>query len=176
MNKFMKSFVILAVIAIAFGSAGAVFAQTETPEDDFTGMTLRYNGRSKSGGRGGYGGSGTMLRDNLVGTQDGLLHDVMITVYSDALGISVDDLNTRLEAGETMAEIALSTGLTVEEFQAIMLDVRAAALDQAVADGLMTEEQAEWLKTRGAGLGNLSGTRRSSQRMFGLGTGDCIND
>jgi hypothetical protein len=173
MNKFVKSFVILAVIAIAFGSAGAVFAQTETPEDEFSASTLRYNNLSSRSGR---GGNGTMLRDTLTDTQDGLLHDEMIAAYSEALGISVDELNARLEAGETMAEIAISTGLTVEAFQEIMLEVRAIVLDQAVIDGLMTEEQAEWLKTRGAGLGNLSGARRSSQRMYNRGLGDCLVD
>ena len=160
MNKLVKSLVILAVVAIAFGSASAVFAQS--------GPNTGLSSRTGRGGRGG--GNGTMLAENNSvrlqdGFQDGLLHDAMIAAFADELGLSVDEINTRLEAGETMADIAISTGLT---------------LDQALADGILTEEQAEWLKSRGAGrymngsMGMNTGFRGNGQRMNG--TGECIND
>jgi len=177
MNKLVKSLVILAVVAIAFGSASAVFAQS--------GPNTGLSSRTGRGGRGGGGGGGTMLGEaNSVrlqdGFQDGLLHDAMIAAFADALGLSVDKLNTRLEAGETMADIAISTGLTLEDFRDLMVEVRTLVYDQAVADGTLTEEQAEWLKSRGSGrymnggMGMNTGFRGNGQGMYR--TGECIND
>ena len=108
------------------------------------------------------------LGENLAGTQDGLLHDAMIAAFAEALDLSVDELNTRLSEGETMAEIALSTEMTIEDFRTLMLDVRAQVLDQAVADGTLTQEQADWLKSRGAGRGNAAGLRGNGIRRGGL--------
>lgn len=162
MNKIFKSFVILAVVAIAFGSASAVFAQAATPQG--TGPVSGFaNGR---GGR-----RGGMLTANNGSLQDGILHDAMIAGYADALGVSVDELNTRLADGETMSAIALAEGFSFEDFRAIMVDVRTQVLDQAAADGTLTQEQADWLKTRGAGMGQLNGGRGNGQGSFG--TGEC---
>jgi len=162
MNKIFKSFAILAVVAIAFGSASAVFAQAATPQG--TGPESGFaNGR---GGR-----RGGMLTAKNGSLQDGILHDAMIAGYAEVLGVSIDELNTRLADGETMAAIALAEGFSFEDFRAIMVDVRAQALDQAVADGTLTQEQADWLKTRGAGMGQISGGRGNGQRKFG--TGEC---
>jgi hypothetical protein len=112
-----------------------------------------------------------MLGENGASLQDGLLHDTMIAAYAEALGIEVSALETRLADGETMAQIAFSTGMNAEDFRTLMLDVRALALDQAVLDGTLTQEQADWLKTRGAGMGNISGRQGKAQRFNG--TGDC---
>lgn len=161
MNKFMKSFVILAVIAIAFGSVSAVFAQSGTPEG--AGSRFGKGNLTQRGGRGA--GAGPL------GEQDGVLHESLIAAYAAELGISVEDLEARLADGETMAQIALSTGLTIEEFKSLMQDVRALALDQAVLDGTLSAEQAEWLKTRGGGRGSIAGRQGRNQRLNG--TGEC---
>jgi len=95
------------------------------------------------------------------------MHDAMIAAYSDKLGISVEVLNSRLADGETLSAIALSTGLTVEQFTALRLEVRNLAIDQAVKDGTFTQEQADWMKTRGAGNGNGMGMRGNGQGRFG---------
>jgi len=161
MKKLMKSFVIMAVVAIALGSASAVFAQTPGPDT-----------RSQPGGGRRNGG---MFGEPLRVGDDGLLHDYFIAAYADALeGIDTTELEQRLEDGETMAEIALSTGLTLEEFKALMTEVRTLALEQALADGVITEEQAEWLASRGNRMAQGAGMRGKRQGMHG--TGDCIND
>ena len=162
MNKIFKSFVILALVAIAFGSVSTVFAQATSPQG--TGPESGFaNGR---GGR-----RGGMLTANNGTLQDGILHDAMIAGYADALGVSVDDLNARLADGETMAAIALAEGYSFEDFRAIMLEVRIQVLDQAAADGTLTQEQVDWMKTRGAGMGQINGGRGNGQGMFG--TGEC---
>jgi hypothetical protein len=94
----------------------------------------------------------------VAGTQDGLLHDGMIAVYAQKLGISADDLNARLTKGETMAQIAYSKGLTAAQFSALMIDARTQAIDQAIKDGTLTQAQADWMSQRGAGMMGGRGT------------------
>ena len=104
------------------------------------------------------------------GNQDGLLHDDMIAFYAENLGISVADLNARLANGETMAQIASSTGLTADQFRTLMTDARSQAIDQAVQNGTLTQEQADWMKQRGAGMmGQASGTRGGMMAGGGRG-------
>ena len=59
-------------------------------------------------------------------------HDAMLALFSEKLGISVDELQLRLENGESMAQIALAAGMTFEEFRALMpmseLGQRAAGI------------------------------------------------
>ena len=136
MNKTLLSIVIVAVVAIALGTAGFVYAQASTPQTPVPGS--------------GYGQG--MMGVNASGTQDGFLHDEMIAVYAQKLGISVEDLNARLAKGETMAQIASSKGLTADQFTALMADARSQAIDQAVKNGTLTQAQADWMKQRGAGM------------------------
>jgi len=164
MNKVVISIVVVAIIAIAFGTVGVVYAQSGTPQSPAAGTGNGY-------GMGGRGPRGGMMAGNGAGTQDGLMHDDMIAAYSEKLGISVEVLNSRLANGETLSAIALSTGLTVEQFAALRVEVRNLAIDQAVKDGTFTQEQADWMKTRGAGIGNGTGMRGNGQGRFG--SADC---
>jgi len=160
MKKLVLSLVIAAVIVVAFGSASAVYAQSTTPQAPAgTGYGISAGGRGVRGGM--------MGQTAGIGTQDGLLHDEMIAVFSDKLGISVDDLNARLADGETMSEIALSEGLTIEEFQTLLTDARSQAISAAVADDTLTQDQADWMSTRGAG--RTAGGRGMGARGTGLG-------
>lgn len=158
MKKFLLGIVMVVVVVAAFGTASSVFAQSSTPQGIGPG-----NGNGMMGGRGMRGG----MMSSTYGTQTGLLHDEMITIYADKLGISVDDLNTRLAGGETMADIALSTELTLDEFRTLMADVRSQAIDQAVADGTLTQEQADWMNLRGTGMmAGGRGMRGSGQGLY----------
>jgi hypothetical protein len=119
----------LTALAVAAVWAGAVYAQDVTPP---------------------YGGG--MMRDG-----QGPLHTFMVTEFAKKLDLNVNDVNTRLAAGETMYDIALSAGVTAGEFPALMTEVRAAALDAAVAANVITQEQADWMKSRGYGQGGMHG-------------------
>ncbi len=116
-------------------------------------------------------------------TGGGILHDYMEEIFADKLGITESEIETRLADGETMSQIALAEGFTLEEFQALMLDARSQAIDLAVADGTLTQEQADWMNSRGSmmfgGTGRSQGfgmMGRSGGRMGGgFGTGTCPN-
>jgi hypothetical protein len=162
MKKLLISVVMVAVVVIALGTAGFVYAQSATPEAPVPG-----NGYGMMGGRGMRGGM--MGQGAGYAAQDGLMHAEMIAAFAEKLGISVDDLNARLAKGETMAQIATAQGLTVEEFRTLMTDARSQAIAQAVKNGTLTQEQADWMNQRGAGrmMGGGRGMRGAGQGTSG---------
>jgi hypothetical protein len=143
MNKSVFLLVIVAVVTLALGIVGVAYAQSP--------MQTPGTGTGWMGGRGpqsGLGGANT-------NAGEGILHDYMIAAYANELNISVADLEARLDSGETMAQIALSEGLTIEQFRTLMVKARAQAIDQALNDGVLTQAQADWMNQRGAGqMGN----------------------
>lgn len=162
MKKTIISIVALAVLASVFVFAGVAYAQstnppTQTPESG-------YGRGMMAGGRGGMMGGYAAGVD-----QDGPMHDEMIAVYAEKLGISVDDLNARLADGETMAQIATDKGLTTEQFRALMNEAHTAAIAAAVKNGDLTQEQADWMNQRG-GRGGMMGGGRGGM-MNGAGRG-----
>jgi hypothetical protein len=160
MNKFGILLVIVAVATLAFGSVGVAYAQSPT--------------QAPGAGTGFMGGRGS--RNGLGGANstagDGILHDYLITAYAEKLNIPVADLEARLSNGETMAQIAISTGLTLDQFRTLMIDVRTQAIEQALNDGVLTQAQADLMSQRGAGQmaggqkGNGSGMRGGGQGQF----------
>jgi hypothetical protein len=179
MKKLVLSVVIVAVIAIALGTAGLVYAQstTQTPVPGTGYGSGMMNGQGSRGGMmNGQGNRGGMMNQNAAGTQDGLLHDGMTAVFAEKLGISVEDLNARLANGETMAQIASSKGLTADQFSTLMTDARNQAIDQAVKDGTLTQAQADWMKQRGAGqMVGGAGGMGGGRGMRGTGQGRNAN-
>lgn len=73
-------------------------------------------------------------------------------VMADILGITVEELEAAKEAG-TVRDLVEESGLTREDIQTQAKDAYDAAVDQAAADGLITDEQAEQLKEAGFGKG-----------------------
>ncbi len=124
MKNIIVSLLVVGVIAAALGTFTVVNAQSGTPQP-FYGQ----NG----GGRFGYR-SNTDLH-----VENDALHDLMMEAYSAELGISVDELNSRLDAGETLSQIALSTGLSFEEFWTLKTSVQATVAEQALEQGLITQ-------------------------------------
>jgi len=162
MNKFVLTMMVVAVVALALGTVGVAYAQTPT-QAPRTG-----SGSGWMGGRGSRGGMGT----GNMAAGEGILHDYLIAAYAEKLNIPAVDLEARLGQGETMAQIGASKGLTVEQFRTLMVEARTQAIDQAVADGTLTQEQADWMKQRGAGqmvggqMSNGRGTRGVGQGQF----------
>lgn len=127
--------VALVAVVAAFGAVGTVFAQDATPPTP------------PAPGQGyGYGMMGRGMMGGAAGT--GLLHDYMEPAMAEALGLTVEELEAKHAEGLSFYQIAEAQGLSVEEAQQLMLDARSTALDAAVADGVITAEQADWMKTR----------------------------
>ena len=123
----------LVVVAVAVFGVGVAFAQGITP----------------------YAGHGPMMQNG-----GGYLHTYGVSALAEKLGLKVEDVNARITAGETMYDIAIADGVKAEDFPALMIEVRAQAVSAAVKDGIITQEQADWMNSHGMGRG-------------GYGTGDC---
>ena len=147
----MKKTILVAALvlaALAVLGVGAAFAQDETPP---------------------YNGQGPMRNG------EGPLHTFMAVEWAKKLDLNVNDINTRLAAGESMYDIALSAGVTAEEFPAVMTEVRVNAINAAVAANVITQEQADWMLSHGNGQGgmrgngNCTGTGPQGQAGYGRG-------
>jgi len=167
MKKIFAVILVVAVAAVTFGAVGMAYAQAPTPQAPVDGTGYRY-------GMMGAGMRGRMGQNEFAGTGEGVLHDALIAVFAEELGVSVEDLNASLLSGENLADIAFEKGLTVDEFQALMTDARAQAVAQAVSDGTLTQEQADWMAQRGGGrmMGTGAGAR---QGIHGAGRGQNSN-
>ncbi len=104
------------------------------------------------------------------GAGNGPLHDYMVTAMAQALGITPADLEARLASGQTAYQVALNLGISADKVPALLSGARAQAIEAAVAAGAITQQQADWMKTRGMpmGMGNCTGTgQRLGQGMGG---------
>jgi hypothetical protein len=141
--------IVLVVTALAILTTGVALAQAPQPP------------APRGGGMGPGGGFGPM--GFAAGGEVGPMHEYMEEALADALGISVDEFETRREAGETAYEIALAEGFTADEIPTLLRDARTKAWEAAAADGVITQQQLDWMKSRpaGRGMGNCDGTGQS---------------
>lgn len=154
MKKSLLVVGISVAILAALTVAGFAFAQQPTPTVP--------NGPGMMGGRGSGMMGGLQGEDGY-----GPMHEVMQAAMAEALGTTPEELEERHAAGDTAWTIAQEKGLTQEEFITLMSEARSKAFDQLVADGTLTQEQADWMKDR-------MGTRM--QNGYGDGTGGCMSD
>ena len=75
----------------------------------------------------------------------GQMHEEMITALADATGLPVEEIEGRLEDGEHLYIIAADAGLSQSDFFELMSEVRESFLEQAFDEGLISEEQYEWM-------------------------------
>ena len=174
MNKVLVSIIVLAAAAAAFFTTSSVFAQGPNPQAPAPGTGLNQAAAPGRGMRGGYE-SAPRLGAAQTGDLEGYLHEDLVPFYAEKLGLSVDELNAQLESGETLSQIATAGGMTFEELRAMMADARAAALQQSVSAGTLTQEQADWMAQRGAGISAYGQSRGMRGASAGAGLGQFAN-
>jgi len=136
----------LAVVA-ALAFAGLAYAQDTTPATPATPFGGRGAGSGMMNGQGA-GMMGGGYRGAARGSGTGPMHTYMVEAYAQALGLSVEEVQAQFEAGKTMWQIAGDQGLSDEEVQNVMVEARTAALNAMVADGLLTQAQADLMLQR----------------------------
>jgi len=136
-----KTLLVVGLVVLALGALGV-------------GVVAAQDGQPPYGQRGVMDGVGPM-------------HEYMEQAMADALGLDLDEFEARHDAGETFYQIALDEGFTAEEIPALMQDARAKGLEAAAAAGVITQEQAEWMQSRGFGRGGMMGG------YGGYGNGTC---
>ncbi len=140
MNKHVKLIVagvVVGLVAVAgfaaFGAAATAFAQSGTPTPPARGYGY---GPGMLGGRHMPGGGFGFMAE---------YRDVIHSQIAEALGLSPDEFNAALAEGKTPFVIAQEKGVDFATVQAAMQAGMADALQQAVADGKITQEQANWM-------------------------------
>jgi hypothetical protein len=141
----------LVLIAVAALTVGVAFAQSPAPEG--------YGGYGH-GMMGGRGGQSMMGFGAPVAGSYGPMHEYMVATFAETFALTPEALQARLDAGETMWQVAESQGYDLEAFRSLMLEARSEALQQAVEDGTITQDQAQWMSQR-------------MNRMGGFGNGAC---
>ena len=123
----------LVVAALVILGVGVAFAQGPTP----------YTG--------GYG-------PGMMGNGGGWMHDYVEQALAAKLGLTEEQVEDQLAAGKPMYQIALDNGIKQEDLTTFMGEVHKEAFAKAVKDGVVTQEQADWMlarmQSRGYGIGN----------------------
>jgi hypothetical protein len=125
-GKWLKVGMLAAVTALvgALALSTTAYAQGTTPQD---GGGAGAGRRFGAGLRGAWGGPSNSL----------------VTVAADVLGMEPADLVAILAEGQTIAEVAQAQGVAPDTIVNAAVAARAEVLNQAVADGRMTQAQAD---------------------------------
>jgi len=174
MKTTVKIAVITGVVVLALAALGAgfVFAQTSTP-------TAPWGGGYGPGGMmgGGYGMMGNFAQNGGDYQWMNNMHQWMLTSgarsvhtlvwngLAEALGLTPDELNAELASGKTLTQIAEAKGVSGEQLTATLETSVKAGLDKAVADGVLTQAQADQM------LSYMSGNYAWMLSHMGAGAG-----
>ena len=145
-----KILLVIAITVLAIASlslAGYAYAQTQTPPNPNDPANSSLPGWRSFGGMMGGRWNRNAWRSS--SSEDyGPIHEYMIAALARAFNLTPEELEARHDAGETMWDIAADLGLDAEQFRQAMLDARTQALNDAVAAGVITQEQADWMVSR----------------------------
>ncbi len=143
MNKYVRIIGLAAVVGIiavaALAGAAIAFAQPGAPTA--TPPVGACPGASGGYGYGMMGGGYGFMADYC---------DVIHAKVAGALGLSLDEFNAALAEGKTPYQLAQEKGVDFATVQAAMQAGMADALKQAVADGKLTQAQADAMLSRHA--------------------------
>lgn len=180
MNKKYTVFAIAALLVTSLSVAGLAYAQEESPEGSCQregGEGFNPENRPEGGrGPGRHFAAGSRQegfspenapdgfgpQSNRLGFEKpdiGLdeidreaFHEIVMENISSALGISVEELQESKDNGVKFIELAESLGYTTEDIPDLMKGAWAEALEQAVDENILTQEQADWLADKGGKL------------------------
>ncbi len=161
----MKKVLIIAVTivaVIALGNVVLASAQGGTLPWQSNGVcpagyTCPLSGTAPYGGMmGGYrmmGGYGTYtgtLPGGMLGMHNAMMgangmHEQVWTAVAQKLGLTYAELNTALQNGQTVAQLAQAKGVSVAALKTAALDAMKTSFADLVKQGVMTQEQADWM-------------------------------
>lgn len=172
----------IVVLIIAALGVGFAFAQTPRPPAPWSngyGMMGGYGYQNGTAAPGyGYGMMGGYAQNGDYSWMNNMhqwmfntggMHTLVWNGLADALGLTPDELNAQLISGKTLAQIAEAQGVSQEQLAAALETSVKAGLDKAVADGVLPQQQADWVFTRMAGNYEWMLTRMGT----GYGAGGC---
>jgi len=175
MKTTVKIAVITGVVVLAFAALGAgfVFAQTSTPTAPWGGgygpgygMMGGYGGGMMGNGYGMMNGVDMNAMHQWMSTSGARsVHTLVWNSLADALKLTPDELNEQLASGKTLIQIAEAQGVSQDQLAAALETSVKAGLDKAVADGVLTQAQADQM------LSHMSGNYAWMLSHMGAGAG-----
>jgi hypothetical protein len=150
------------VAVIALGNVLLVSAQggTQPNQPNATcpmGYTCPFSGTPPYGTPGGMMGRG-MLGGGMMGGNHAQMHDAMMdadgmheqvwAAVAQKLGLTYEELNTALQNGQTVAQLAQAKGVSLDELKTVALDAMRTSFAELVEQGVMTQDQADWMLDR----------------------------
>ncbi len=72
--------------------------------------------------------------------------DSPVEILSDMTDVSVDDIRSARQSGDSLADIAEANGVTTDDYVAAVVDAATMAIDDAVADGELSDDRAAEIK------------------------------
>ena len=177
MNKWFKISGGVAAVAVAglLTIGGVAYAQ-DAPKGGYaqgeqngpSGFMQRGN---RGGGEGRFGGD----HGGRHGGPEFMDQDAMKAVVAQTLGLSVADLDAAKEAGKHLPQLAEEQGVDMETVKAAMKAEATRQVNQAVADGTITQAQADRILRRiengrgpghGPGCGGRHGDRQGGPEFM----------
>jgi hypothetical protein len=142
MKKLLASVGLVGLVAVsmlAIATTSTALAQGQTPPAATPSAPSAP--AAPNGGPGG--GRGGLEWGQSLGSQAGL------EAAAKALGMTTDELSAELWGGKTLADLADAAGVKLTDLQQAVQDANLTAtkdsIKQAVTDGQMTQDQADWL-------------------------------
>jgi len=104
------------------------------------------------------------------------MHQAVWTAVAKELGMTYDELTAAVQGGKTLWQIADEKGVSIDRLQEVMRGAREAALKDLVAQGAITQEQADWMLSHSNGMmsggfGNCGGSGMMNGGMMRGGSG-----
>jgi len=145
-----KGLVVLAIIVgvILIGNVLIASAQGNGPATGgslgfgMPGNTGTYTNTMPMGDMMG-GGNHAQLHDAM--TAAGGMHEQIWTAVAQKLGLTYAELNTALQNGQTIEQLAQAHGVTLADLNQTANAARQAALTDLVKQGVLTQAQADWM-------------------------------
>ena len=156
---------VVAVIALAFGVVTFIRAERM---DNFR-TAGAWDARGFDGYPGMMGGNAN-FSPRLMGDQTGYgpsmmggksamdpargyagIQEYMNEALAEKLGMSADDITAAFEDGKTMLDLAADKDMTVKEFITMQEEVHILAIDKALDAGVISQNQADWMKENPGG-------------------------
>ena len=69
-----------------------------------------------------------------------------VEILSDLTGVSVEDIRSARQDGDSLADIAEANDVTTDDYVAAVVEAATTAIDDAVADGKLSEDRAAEIK------------------------------
>lgn len=122
-----RTLIVISVVLVALVIFGAGFAFAQSQLVFASGLPQAFGPGGMMGGRDGFG----------------QIQEYVEQALADKLGITKAELETQLFSGKSIYQVALDKGIAEANVTALLTEVHKTALAKVIANGLLTQAQAD---------------------------------